>query len=325
MKRVTLILMAVVLFIGISVVKVMAQTTEYTPQVIIQGKWGTGSAEFGFTSDNKCPIAPRAIFIRDNFIYILDSSNLRIKKYTMKGEFNSNILLERIMEKKEKGYSKKVKNPTQIAPNIILGDQSEELYIDNNGNIFITGYGGVGHLRIYIFNKNGKLLHEIGEDNLKEDEYIPYSEIFAIGKNGEIYFRVNKKGNKPVKIKSKNAEQKEEIKYLPEYTKESAGYYEISFSGMGRKYKLNEIKESALFHLFSRYSLPSNPMISPKVDPKLYNLISESRNVYGLGGRTTIMENGDIYETVFVSSGIPRNLTKESLDAGFKLIKWEVK
>jgi hypothetical protein len=68
---------------------------KYVPKVIIDAKWGDGSAEFGFNVHSSPPSGPGNLVINENEeIFIYDCVNDRIYHYNSSGRFIKSISLE---------------------------------------------------------------------------------------------------------------------------------------------------------------------------------------------------------------------------------------
>ncbi len=271
---------------------------EYVPKVILSVEWGKGEREMGFVKDYKNPIAPRALFTSKNIIYLLDSANRRVVKYDKSEHFVEVIPLEQIKESTEYGRLDKVSKPFQIAPHIILGAWFEEMYVDNEGNIYVSGYGGGNRTRVYVFRKNGRLLKEYTHKEL--GGYVAHTETFFIDSAGNIYVRLKEKFQFDLVTKS-----------YP--TPKVTGYCQISTSTVVDRFTPASSKVNQLRKLRNRYEKPIP--LPEGLGAQLSEHILQSRNTRN-AGRTTITLDGEIYETVF---------DENNQQKGFKLLKWEEK
>jgi hypothetical protein len=96
---------------------------EYVPKVIIEGKWGTGPGEFGvawtYASDVNVPqdesgaippLYPSSLAVNsEGEIYILDSVNNRIQKFTADGTFIKSIPVDAYVGEEQPIWYGKVK------------------------------------------------------------------------------------------------------------------------------------------------------------------------------------------------------------------------
>jgi hypothetical protein len=197
------------------------QLEEYIPKVIIEAKWGDGSEEFGFlkSPEEGIPLGPRAIAVTKSTIYILDSLNRRVNKYTKNGKFLGSIILEKVKELEIKGRMRKLRKDSkifEIGPGIFLGSENEELFVDLKGNLYLYISSGWGIGRVMIYDKTGKFIGEINEENMS----VNFKSIY-IADNHSIYIETEDQAilfkilsNKKVVKSNSNIAPNKKYRYL---------------------------------------------------------------------------------------------------------------
>jgi len=152
---------------GTTAQTVLQTQREYVPEVIINGKWGTGPGEFGYLIHNweevvyedryrveyatfSKVIGPTNLAVNEKgYIYILDIINKRIQKFNDKGEFLKAINIE--------------------VPKYVIYDNYDflSMYVDDYENIYL--YYTPNQLTWLIYNKDGELLKTIiGKKDIDE-------------------------------------------------------------------------------------------------------------------------------------------------------------
>ncbi|MCD6579829.1 hypothetical protein J7L48_10175 [bacterium] len=160
---------------------------EYVPKVITEGKWGTGSGEFGGQLKGFCQ-EPFSFTVNHNGnIYILDQFNKCIQKYNRNGKYIHEI---------------KIREDCDIAV-----DLSENIYLNYANKIYKheKKWEIICHLSKIIleYNKYGKLLSKIKVLAHEEKEYFTFK-YYATGPKGNIdRLKTYKKGVEVIKYEKK--------------------------------------------------------------------------------------------------------------------------
>ncbi|MEW6557841.1 MAG: hypothetical protein AB1349_10885 [Elusimicrobiota bacterium] len=146
----------------------ITQNVEYVPKVIIEAKWGTGPGEFGIFKygGDRIPVVPHAITVKNNIIYILDSANTKVEKYTTTGQHVESIKLKKVKETIINGKKYKLKgtDKLEIIPHLSLngmgGGLGIDIEVDDSQNIFLLLDGGT-----VMYDKSGNCNTIYGEFN----------------------------------------------------------------------------------------------------------------------------------------------------------------
>lgn len=110
---------------------------QYVPEILIEGKWGSRTGEFGITMWEGEGDYPKSFVVDSNeYIYILDHVNNRIQKFDKKGKYIASISVEsyRRSTKKEIQESKKTWNKLGLDFATV---EATELFIDENDDIYL--------------------------------------------------------------------------------------------------------------------------------------------------------------------------------------------
>ncbi|MBU2528332.1 hypothetical protein KKF70_02970 [bacterium] len=269
----------------------------YIPTLIAEGQWGAGEREFGYYHWPTEPAnAPRAITVKDDILYVLDSRNARIVKFTTEGTYLGIVELEKIKELKVRGKKWKIsKNAakSEIAPKVYIGGEFDFLEIDNEECMYLYVSAGWGISRVVIYSHKGKFIAELSEEDVGYE-----IQVFFSDKNGEIYIG---------QIHTNN--QKGNVVMLPSGQR---NYFKISSSRKIKKVKMKELPESKSKLLWKEIEKPKVTEFA-KLDKITAKLI-EVHNKKPWLGRTIKLSSGEIYQIVY---------DDENVDLGWKIIKWE--
>jgi len=155
-----LVVVSLILLLGLSGWKETkgeeAQKEVYVPEVIIEGKWGSGPGEFGLfkremSGDHGMPNCIEVD--KKGCLYILDPANGRILKFDKDGRFIRTIDLEATGFPEGDKFHKLY--PFYIQQDFSI--ESSEIKMDNNGYLYISA---TDRRKILKFSKNGKFLYE---------------------------------------------------------------------------------------------------------------------------------------------------------------------
>lgn len=143
----------------------------YEPKVIIEGKWGSGPGEFGFTMWEGSPDYARSFAINSKGnILIFDFLNNRIQRFDKKGKYLDSIPVESYRRatdeemKKAEIDRKAAGKQGSVMPFATL--YMKEMYIDeDNDNIYLSSRArlarkGNTSYRLVSLNRNGSKLKE---------------------------------------------------------------------------------------------------------------------------------------------------------------------
>jgi len=311
MRKTAIILIGMVLFSyaaagkaeeqseGTSIAPQLRENTSgevYIPTVIAEGTWGDGKGELGYMqTDYGIPIAPRAITVKDDILYVLDSLNVRIMKFTTGGEYIGTIDLEKVKKLKVRGKVQILRKNAprhEIAPNVFIGNENDELEVDNKQNLYIKVFEDLDIPRILIYNRRGKFLTEWNAEKTGTGIYEFFSD-----EKGEIFILQTYKRDDKGKLLRLKKEQKRCFKISP-----SGKLKRVAFQKLNKRFK----------QLYKREDKPKIPK-----DCKLDNVTKELIEVHGKKpwlGRTIKLSSGEIYQIVY---------DDENVDLGWKIIKWE--
>ena len=143
MNKVIYLLLIIGFNAGVSVsVEQQKQSEKYTSNIIIEAKWGSGEGEFGICSWGYGLAVPKSIFVDGKSIYILDSANLRINIYSLKGKYIRNIELQKQKElqKSNETVKDELRFKSRITNDYCLGGY-ENFVVDKRGYIYLCiGY-----------------------------------------------------------------------------------------------------------------------------------------------------------------------------------------
>ncbi len=137
------------------VAPIHSSAAEYIPQIIYQGKWGSGIGEFAVIPDIVPCAGPWAITsdINGN-IYVLDSLNFRIMKFSNEGKLLQTINLDR---------KKDIADICELRNGVLIGSPNDRIEIDKEGNIYIGGSFGAG-FGVLVFSKEGRFVRDLRKD-----------------------------------------------------------------------------------------------------------------------------------------------------------------
>ncbi|MEW6558050.1 MAG: hypothetical protein AB1349_11990 [Elusimicrobiota bacterium] len=292
-KMMRIILVGLLSIVFTNSIPVIAQDKEeYISKVIIEGKWGTGAGEFGYTMCEGSADWPRS-FVVDNEdnVFILDQYNNRIQKFNKNGEYENSIPIQsyKLASRKEVEKSKKSWN--------YLGNDFPSIRIEGieliDGNLYAFQNKRIGgsknfeeKILKYKNNKFGELNsnNEIKKINERRPSY----------KNRKNIMRNQLKDKRKfgVEIVNYGNTKIEELKYDNRIVKNiysdiKLNYYILSNDGKIRKYNQ---KEEILFEM----NLDNGCFISPKGNIYTLELFTDKKKepIQGFNSYTIDDYNG---------------------------------
>ena len=286
---------------------------EYVPEVIIKGKWGKGQKEFGFIDGKgKEPSrGPTAVSVDGNDnIYILDTVNKRLLKFTRNGKYLETIDLE------QKRIKIKSKNPLR-------------LYAEKNPKAFQSIYNkSIDDIPKYTYKEIDAVRFGSGGEEIKiantgKIYFLPATSSFpesyklvVYSKKGEIIRGFTEKeliGSDVLHIYNLNIHA--DSAYLMALDSAGKNGYglEITNSLKINKLEWNKLDRKTKDIKFKHTKkLKRQINSSSTIPPKLKSMLKKCREFYSI--QTAIDSESNIFELVW---------DEKNLDEGAKIIKWK--